>query len=174
MKNRSLLIGLCASMIACSIGEVHSEPNVIDADLVFHFVCNKKDRSVWEDDIEKFLRAQGFKVLNQARIQHEHGVFLKEVGIIGLDRGRRIIEFRDLPPSHDRYAVRLNSPPPTQHDPQLEAALLELASKTLDCEVRQVARRENDTDAAAAYDKVVGRIEGLFRQAEELQGDRRL
>ena len=174
MKKGSFLIGICASMIAYSIAEVHSEPNVVLPDLTFQFVCNKKDRTALEDDIEKFMRRQSFNVLNQARIQREHGVFLKGVEIIGLDRARRVIEVSDLPPSQDRYAVVLNSPPPTKHDPQLEAALLEFASKILGCEVRHVARGENGIEAASAYNDVVSRIEGLFRQAEELQGDRRL
>ncbi|MCK1383310.1 hypothetical protein [Bradyrhizobium sp. 21] len=173
MKKRLLLIGTCLAMITFSITQVHSESNVVRADLSFQFVC-KKDQALLEEDIEKFLRERGFKVLNQARIQREHRIFIKRMEIIGLDASRRIINFNDLPPSQDRYAVILNSPPPTKHDPQLEEALLEFVSTALGCETRQAARRENDAEAGAAYDSVVNRIEALFRQAEELGGQRRL
>jgi hypothetical protein len=79
-----------------------------------------------------------------------------------------------VPPAQGRYLVGLTTPPPTKRAPQLEDALLEFASKTLGCEVRQVIRGENAADAAEFYNDEIMRVENLFRQAEQLRGERRL
>jgi hypothetical protein len=147
---------------------------VLSPDLAFHFVCKGKEHLALEDDIGVFLRRQGFKVLNQGRIQHEHGFDLTDLKIIGLDDKRRMVRIIAVPFSEGRYSVGLNTPPPTRHDPQLEDALLAFASKTLGCHVRQVTRGENAADAREFYNAEVKRTENLFQQAERLRGERRL
>jgi hypothetical protein len=147
---------------------------VLYPDLAFHIVCKETARTALEKNIEGFLKSEGFKVLNQARIQREHGVFLDDLHIIGLDDKRRIIDFLEFSSADRRYAVRLNSPPPTHRSPHVEEALLTFASGKLGCQVRQVTRETNGADASQLHDIEVMRIEGLFRQAEELQGQRRL
>lgn len=175
MKKRLwVLIVLCLGAAVANAREGRTDSNVIHADLAFHFVWKEKDRSTVEDDIDNFLRRQGFKVLNQGRIQRTHGFFLTELKIIGLDDGRRLIDVTAMPSAQGRYAVRLTTPPPTERAPQLEEALLEFASKILGCEVRQIIRGENAADAAEFYNNENERVENLFRQAERLQGERRL
>src|SRR5258705_1769543 len=169
-----VLIVLSVSVAVTLAPAVFAESNVIRADLSFHFVCKGKDRTTLEDDIDNFLRQQGFRVLNEGRVQREHGLFLTELKIIGLDDKRRLIKVTDVPSGQGRYSVGLNTPPPTNRAPQLEDALLEFASKTLGCEVRQVTRGENAADAAAFYQYEIKRVQNLFGQAEQLRGEWRL
>jgi hypothetical protein len=173
-KSLWVLIVLCLGAAVALTPEGRADSNVIHADLAFHFVCKEKDRSTLEDDMDNFLRQQGFKVLNQGRVQREHGFFLTELKIIGLDDGQRLIDVTAVPLAQGRYSVGLTTPPPTKRAPQLEDALSEFASKTLGCEVRQVIRGENAADAAEFYNDQIKRVENLFRQAEQLRGERRL
>jgi hypothetical protein len=165
-----LALAVAATLVRVALADVR----VLHADLSFHFVCKEKDRASLEEDIDRFLRQQGFKVLNKSRIQREHGFSLSVLEIIGLDDKRRTIRVHDVPSGEGRYSVGLNTPPPTKHASQLEDALLEFASNTLGCEVRQVTRGENAEDTADLYSNTVRRVENLFRQAEQLHGKWRL
>ena len=69
-------------------------PRLLTSDLGFIFVCKQDVQSVLEDGIERFLRQRGFKVLNQARIMREQGIFIFDILIMGLDERRRMFEFR--------------------------------------------------------------------------------
>ena len=142
-------------------------------DLGFIFVCKQSTPSVLEDGIERFLRREGFKVLNQARIMWQRGSFIFDILIIGMDEKRRIFKFNALPPTKGEYAASLITPPPTQRSTDLEVAVLKLVSEQLGCEVRQVARGENHTDFEQAYNNHHTIIENLFEQAEKLQGQQR-
>ncbi len=144
-------------------------PRLVTSDLGFVFVCKPNMQSVLEDGIERFLRQQGFKVVNQARLMREQGVSIFDILIMGVDDKRRIFKFSALPRTDGRYAVSLMSPPPTQRSTDLEEAVLKLVSEQLGCEVRQVARGENRA-SAEDYDKHYKIIEDLFQQAERLQG----
>jgi len=144
-------------------------PRLLTNDLGFIFVCKQNMQSVLEDGIERFLRQQGFKVLNQARIMREQGVFTFDILIMGVDDKRRIFKFNALPPAKGRYAASLMTPPPTRRSTDLEEAVLKLVSEQLGCEVRQVARGENQA-SAEDYDKHYKIIEDLFQQAERLHG----
>ncbi len=166
-----LSIGLAALCIA---GGACAERHTLHPDLAFNFVCKDKDRSTLEDEIERFLRREGFKVLNQGPIQREHGVFLLDTHIIGLDDAHRMVDVTAFPRTEGRYSVGLDSPPPTQRAPQLEESLVNFVSKKLACEVSQITRGENSADASEFYNSQVKRVENLFREAEELTGGRRL
>jgi hypothetical protein len=148
--------------------------SILLPDLSFHLECKGKDRSALENDIEKFLSIEGFRVLNRGRIQREHNVFLFDTDIIGLDDKQNIVDLIKMPNTESRYAMSLTSFPPTQHYPQLEKALLAYAKEKLKCEIRQVRRNQNGPEAIEFHNNEVKRIEGLFRQAEELQGRRRI
>jgi hypothetical protein len=56
----------------------------------------------------------------------------------------------------------------------LEDEFKAFVPKTLGCELHELTRGENGADAAGFYDQKIGRVENLFREAEELQGQRRL
>jgi len=166
-----LLIGIAAFWPAA---EARAENRTLHPDLAFNFVCKDKDRSALEGEIERFLRHEGFKVLNQGRIQREHGIFLLETHIIGLDDKRRMVDLTSSPHTEDRYSLGLNTPPPTQRAPQFEEALLKFVSNKLGCEVRHMTRGDNGADASEFHNSEVKRVENLFREAEELHGERRL
>jgi hypothetical protein len=150
-----------------------ADSNVLRPDLAFHFVCKDKDRSALENEIGNFLREQGFKVLNQGRIQREHGVFLTDLRIVGLDDKRRTIRFEALH-AEGRYSAALNTPPPTERAPELEGTLTDFASKGLGCELRQVNRGTNAADAAKLHGYKIRQLENLFHQAERLRGEHRI
>ena len=167
--------------IALSIGAVGFPraqetyaPSLFSSDLAFQFICKNKARTALEDDIAMFLKRAGFRVLNLGRIQREHNVFLLDLNIIGLDDKQRMIDIISLPTAEGRYAATLRTPPPTHRLPDLEESLLKFTSDELGCEVRQVTRGQNGTDARAFYDNEITRIENLFREAEALQGLRQL
>jgi hypothetical protein len=148
---------------------------VLLPDLAFRFDCAERDRSVLENDIEKFLRNEGFRVLNRGRIQRKHNVFLSEIDIVGLDDKRRIVDVNKfITEKTSTYSVSLLSPPPTQRSPQFEEALLVFVKEKLMCNVRQVSRNQNGPEAIDFFNNEVKRIEGLFRQAEDLKGQRRI
>jgi hypothetical protein len=115
------------------------------------------------------MKSHGFSVLNQGRIQRDHGYYLLNTQIIGLDSDREIIEFVSFPGRDGLYSVGLRSRPPTHRSPELEEAALTFASNSLGCEVRNVTRGENGPDAIAFYNREVQRVRSLFREAEELQ-----
>lgn len=78
----------------------HSE-RVLAPDLAFHIVCGVRDLSALENDIEKFLTREGFRVLNHGRLQREHNLGLLETYIVGLDDRQRIVNFMTLPPTKE-------------------------------------------------------------------------
>jgi hypothetical protein len=153
---------------------------VFSSDLGVQFTCKNQVRSVLENEIEKFLRDEGFRVLNQGRLQRAQGVFLVDK-IIGLDEKGRIIEFIALPRPGPRplpegsYAALLRTPPPTQRASRLEEDIEHfLLSAKLDCKVGQITRGSNGADAntKAFYDEMVSRVESLFREVGK-QGQKR-
>jgi hypothetical protein len=76
---------------------------VLSSDLAATAICNDRDPITLEDPFERFLSGQGFKVLNVARVQREHGHRpLLEVQMVGLDDKRRMINFRMLPYPKDQ------------------------------------------------------------------------
>jgi hypothetical protein len=168
------LVALAMCLTAGAEFGARADSGVIIPDLAFHFVCEGKDPSELEIKMDIFLRRQEFKVLNKGRIQREHGVYLTDLTVIGLDSDQRIIEFNSFPFTAGRYSVRLNSPPPTVHATQLESAMLDFAADELGCGVRQVSRGENRADAHAFYNKILGLKESMFLEAERLRGERRL
>jgi hypothetical protein len=147
-------------------GELH-------ADLAFLFQCTDIASIRAERDVESFLREKGFRVLNQGRLQREHGVADAGLHLIGLDTDRRLVEFSSLPPLPalaGKYSVTLRSPPPTHHFVELETDLLTFVSEKLRCKTRQITHDENSSDAIQFYDWEIHRVEGLFHEAEQLQG----
>jgi len=165
---------ICLSVFLFSGSPALARPDVIASDLALQFVCRGDSDQTIESAVESFLTGHQFKVLNKARVQQNHGVFIVPVEIIGIDAQRRQIDITLMPPPSTkkdarRYAMRINSPPPTEHDAELEQAALDFASKTLGCELRQVSRGENEEDAREFYDRLFKTTEGWFRQTEELE-----
>ncbi|HEX4409083.1 MAG TPA: hypothetical protein VH206_09945 [Xanthobacteraceae bacterium] len=140
----------------------------MSADLAFNLACVNKPRSVTEPAVEDFMKSRGFDVLNQGRIQQDHGFHLLDTQIVGLDSNREIIEFDSFPGRDGLYTVALRSPPPTHRIPQLEQDILTFVSNSLGCEVRQITRSENGENAISFYNREVERIQRLFHEAGAL------
>ena len=164
-----------AALALSSVGHTNAQLAArVTPDLAFHFHCDQVAPSTLENKIQKFLERSGFRVLNQARIQREHDSAIFDILIFGLDRKGGIFNFTALPGSGGRYAASLITPPPTVRSVDLEASTLNLISKDLSCDIRQVSRSENSADTRDAYEQHYNRIEDLYRQAEELRGQRRM
>jgi hypothetical protein len=147
---------------------------VLKSDLSFHFVCRNLAVTKVEYSMENFLRALDFKVLNLARLQHDHGVFLENVHIMGIDVNDRIVDLSSVPLTPNRYSFFLRTLPPTERAEKLEQQFLSYVSNELDCEVRQILREENNAGVLDLYQKELNRVENLFREAERLEGRPRI
>jgi hypothetical protein len=166
-------IAVIASVLSSERNGLTQESRVLSADLAINFVCANKPRSELETGMEEFVNGEGFNVLNQGRLQRDHGIYLLNTQIVGLDGKRDILEFVGLPVGFAKkdtvYNAGLRSPPPTRRSPQLEEAVLTFVSKGLGCDVRQVTRGENGPDAIQFYDREFARIESVFRDADILK-----
>lgn len=139
------------------------------ADLGFDMDCGAADVLAVEDAVESFLDRQGFRVFNRVRAQRDHGVRpLHKLWIEGLDEQRRRILVLSSSFTPTGYEVFLYTPPPTRRATDLETALLAFASDRLTCTTSQVQRGENGEDARSVHDSSVERLQGWFRQLEEL------
>jgi hypothetical protein len=173
MRKKSWIVTMLTIALAVlcqTSGARAGSVRVLCSDLAFQFICKDENRSAFDDAFEGFLKHEGFRVLNQARIQREHGVFSLDVHLIGLDDKRRTVVVTSIPPAPHRYAVRFRTPPPTQRASDLEDALLTFVSNKLGCDLRQVTRSQNSADVADLYENAVRGIENMFREAEELKG----
>jgi hypothetical protein len=155
-------------------GGVRADVRVLKYDLNFHFVCTRLDDAKIEYSMENFLRRLEFKVLNQARLQHERGIFLDNVHIVAVDTKHRIVDLTSVSLTQNRYEILLITPPPTERANAIEQQLLAYVADELGCEIRQVLRRENDTDVQDLFQKELNRVENLFREADQLEGRRNL
>jgi hypothetical protein len=144
------------------------------SDLAFNFICKDRLRASLENNIETFLKLEGFKVLNRARIQREHNIFVFDLDIVGVDEKKRMIAITSLPPEKNWYTVRFRTPPPTRRAPDIEDALLKFVSDDLRCETHHVSRGENGADAVEFYDRELKAVENMFREADQLEGKRHL
>jgi hypothetical protein len=153
---------------------VQADWAALSADLAAQFVCGGDERGDLEQKVETFLRGQSFKVLNRAALQRERGMAIFELDIVALDSDHRIIELASLPTTRGRYAVALTSPPPTRHSTDLEDGLQKWIVEQLGCEIRQVERSENGSDARSFFESEIRRVENLFLEAERARGQRRL
>jgi hypothetical protein len=141
----------------------------VHSDLAFHFVCKQAIPADLDDEIEGFLKREGFKVLNQARVMRSQGISPFDILIFGLDDKHRIFKFTGFPRTKDKYSVSLITPPPTQRSSDLEDGVLKLVSEQLGCEARQVTQHDNQADAKVAFDRHYKQMEDLFQQAERLK-----
>lgn len=141
-----------------------------NVDLGFDMDCGRIDPLVLEDDVERFLKRQGFRVFNKVRAQREHGIRpLQKLWIEGLDEQRRRVLVMSSPFTPTGYNIFLYTAPPTRRASDLETTLLAFASGQLSCTTSQIRRHENGVAARSVHDGSVERLEGWFRQLEELE-----
>jgi hypothetical protein len=169
VAKRFLVIAIFVFGIAPAYGV-----ELLSADLAFNFVCKETPRDDVERQTELFLKARNFKVLNLARIQHEHSFHLFDTNIAALDQDRRIVDMKSVPGSDQTYSFYLYSRPPTNHSASLEDSILDFVSDTLKCNTRQIERHENEKERQEFYESQVRRVEGLFEEADRINtGPRR-
>jgi len=147
---------------------------VLYADLSLQFECKPYRDVDLEPAIEHFLEKNGFTSLNQGRLQRRHGVYLAELRVIGLDNSGRMIDVIALPHAEGRYALRLNTPPPTKRDSGFERALENFVVQDVHCVIRQASRNENPAATKELHQSEVDRVRRLFLEAETLEGRQRL
>jgi hypothetical protein len=125
------------------------------ADLSFTFHCSGDASREPSEAIERFLRENGFKVLNVVRLLRERKLppLFSDLMIDGVDESQhRMVRFMSTPFEIGWYQVQFFTRPPTQHDEVVENQLLMFASETLGCPIgRRVDRRENGSERRFYY-----------------------
>jgi hypothetical protein len=145
-----------------------SSPKTQKADLAFWFRCDSVATPALEEKIDAFLKSNGFRVLNLGAIQRQRNVAIYDLSITAIDDRRRIIDMYAFRSSPGSQAVAFYSSPPTQHDLSFEQSLLTFATQNGACRTDQVTRGENGAEIKEMHDQNVNRIEGLFKEANEL------
>jgi hypothetical protein len=142
----------------------------VQADLALNFEC---PASPDEGLIEKFLTSQHFQVENLERVRRQFDRAFFPLDIEAIDQGKRTVSFVGLLGTNDRpgathaafYTVGLYSPPPTRHDPALEAGLVNLVETSLKCRITSRNSGENDAAASATYNDMLTIEQGRMHEA---------
>ena len=113
-----------AAMGAVLLAHAAAAQVPLTPDFAFHFVCKQNDHRAMENSVEIFLKHEGFRVLNQARIQREYGLVAFDIMIFGLDEKKMIFKVNALPRTKGRYAVSLITKPPTQRSTDSYCAVI--------------------------------------------------
>ncbi len=161
-----LLAFLPSAVLAAGSG-----PSVLLAHVSGQFVCEQQSKLDIEPLVENFLSAQGFQVLNLAKVQRWKSIKLQGVRILGIDSQNRLVEFMSLDYSVGRYVMRLNSAPPTRRSVELEARLEAFPESVPGCKIAQLLRSSNKSDALPLFESEVSRTKELFRQGHRLKGN---
>jgi hypothetical protein len=167
-----LLQILTAVALVIAGGGCAQSTRTLRADLSYIVQCDGRPTAQTEKTVEQFLNAEGFKSLNLGRIQKDHGVGLYDLHILGLQGQQKTVDFLALPQQIGRYAVGLYTKPPTVRAESLEKSLEVFLTKDLGCRIAQTTRGENPAEAIDFFNREVARIEGLFKQADELKNKR--
>ncbi|HSN17125.1 MAG TPA: hypothetical protein VLV87_02855 [Gammaproteobacteria bacterium] len=139
--------------------------NSFGADLTYTFDCKGKSPSV--QAIQQFMADKGFQTLDKVAAGKKltPDFSWMKLDVVGLDSAHRQISFKTFADQPDDYHVSLYSEPPTQHDTDLEGALMAFTGKTLGCKNHRKQRLDNPAGAKGIYDKSVTTTEGWFQQA---------
>lgn len=144
------------------------------SDLEIDFDCNGPAFPPSEHAIEAFLRERHFTVANTERVRRQLNVGFLPLQIEALD-GRDIsIRFQGLMDNPRgamtdktvHYHLSLESPPPTRHDRELEAALRTLVTRTLRCSVVNETVSDNQPEAASFYADILAMQKNRMREAQ--------
>jgi hypothetical protein len=137
-------------------------PNV-----AFAFKC---DAPPSESQIENFLAAHGFTVVNAERMRRQYGRGFYPLEIDGTDQRRWAAHVMGLIPDESGtilYTAAIESPPPTRHDNSLEDATVAFVTDTLKCRVEgAVTRGENPVSAQSDYDQIFAMQQGRNHEAQ--------
>jgi len=142
----------------------------LSPDLALNFSCKIAPS---EEAIEKFLKLHDFEVANPERVrrQLQRSFFLLDIE--ALDKRSWIVTFRgsSIPAVQQKvegvfYTVGVNSPPPTQHDRNLEEAIISFVSNDLDCQITSNGRYENPVGATDFFRLILSNQKSRIYEAE--------
>jgi hypothetical protein len=135
-------------------------------DLAFHFTCTSISAVSLAGDLGSFLRTSGFRSLDLAKIQAEHGLEIVHFQMEAIDSANHWITISSSPRHPDAYGLALYSTPPTHHATALEQSLIDFISVSTHCDVKNVDRHENGVEALGIFQRQVSRVEALFQEAD--------
>ena len=151
-------------VIVVSLGSFPAQSQTISADLTFRVACKEEGQGLSDEHWSAFLAQRGFTVLDKVRLAHERGQkALLPRDLVALDAQDRIVELKQLPVGSPYQYVALRSRPPTQHDADLEAALISFASEAPGCRAVEIARHDNNAGLRSFHDRLATMAKGWFR-----------
>jgi hypothetical protein len=147
-----------------SLGACHEKPVPLTPNLTVEFHCARVPAS---GAILAFMASHGFSATDVESGRERNGKHFFPLQIDGIDSRREILEVIGLrePPSYGNainYRLTILSPPPTAHDPKLQAQAQDFLEIGLGCRIASIANGTN-TDASTrqfnlVYDEVRRRL----------------
>jgi hypothetical protein len=137
-------------------------------DLAFHFTCKDVAGDSLAGELGTFLHTSGFRSIDLAKIQAEHGLRMPHFHMEAIDPANHWVTISSSPRHPDAYGFALFSTPPTQHSLKLESSFVEFITMTLHCDAKDEARHENGLEALPLFQRQVARVEGLLQEADEM------
>jgi hypothetical protein len=137
-------------------------------DLAFHFTCKNVAAVSLARDLGTFLHTSGFRSIDLAKIQAEHGLGKVHFQMEAIDSANYWVTISSSPRHPDAYSFALYSTPPTHHAPALEQYFIDFISMSMGCEAKNVDHHENGVEALGIFQRQVSRVEGLFQEADEM------
>jgi hypothetical protein len=155
-------VGLAAFVSAC-----HEKPAPLTPDLTVAFQCAGVPSG---PAIEAFMQAHGFHVFDAESARRKKGKVFFPLQIDGLDAHRVMLEVIGLKEPVERggavrYKFTILSPPPTQHDTQLESDAVAFLKRASACNVESVDRGMNDSASQAQFDLVFDAVKRRIESA---------
>jgi hypothetical protein len=139
-------------------------------DLAFHFACKNVASVSLAGDLGTFLHTLGFRSIDLAKIQAEHGLGIVHFQMEAIDPAKHWVTISSSPRHPDAYGFGLYSTPPTHRAPALEQSFIDFISVSMHCDMKNVDRHENGVEALDIFQRQVSRVEGLFQEADEMAG----
>jgi hypothetical protein len=139
-------------------------------DLAFHFSCKNVASVSLAGDLGTFLHTLGFRSIDLAKIQAEHGLGIVHFQMEAIDPAKHWVTISSSPRHPDAYGFGLYSTPPTHRAPALEQSFIDFISVSMHCDMKNVDRHENGVEALDIFQRQVSRVEGLFQEADEMAG----
>lgn len=141
------------------------QPQTQLPDLSLRVSCNAQTARAIEPEIEEFLRAHRFKVLNLAALRRGRSIAAPwPLEIEGLDDHDRLVRVISHDISPDEQSLAFYSPPPTRHDDALEQSLTSFFEAK--CAPVAAERHSNDSSAAGVHEAHVRALKQRLTEAE--------
>ena len=168
---RRVLFSFLAAAVPCWLLPTYAQ-SVLYADFALHFKCGQLQKTDVSSKFFSWLIRHGFRVLDRAKVQNEHGVYLLEVDLVAIHSNGNLFDLKLFPRSAF-YSTSLITPPPTKRNTELELNIVKFITEDLSCSITQTTRGTNDIGSEVLYENVKGRILNQFLELERLQGKAR-